>query len=170
LLLITVGGANAVTTRPSNQFDLDSANPVCANHASSQVARFLSAATFRTGKFQFLDPALLNTKIYLPIIGNLALPPPYNLSGQEVTTPFTGTLLSWAYDNENAIIGFRLFRNTGSGFAILANEDQLNNLVRQYLDLGHIACAKYYSTAVYSNASGQPLETVASNQFSINCP
>jgi hypothetical protein len=170
-LLATVGGANTVTNGQPDQFAFYSAAPLPAYHTSSQVAWSLPAETFRTGKAPFLDPAPLNTIIYLPIIGNLALPPPYNLSGQEVTTPFAGTLLSWAYDDENAIIGFRLFRNTGSGFTLIANEDQLNNLVRNYFDLGSIVCAKYYITAVYLDATGQPLETAPSNQFSsLNCP
>ncbi len=111
----------------------------------------------------------LEVRLQHPGTVNPAILPPYNLSGQEVTNP-TGNRLTWAYDAENAILGFRLYRNTGSGFAIFANEDQLDSLVRQYIDTIPAACTTYYVTAVYLNASGQRLETAASNQFSIGCP
>jgi hypothetical protein len=112
----------------------------------------------------------LEVRLQHPTTANPSILPPYNLAGQNVTNP-TGTLLTWAYDNESAIIGFRLYRNTGSGFAVIANENQLNNLVRRYIDASPAACTTYYITAVYLNASGQALETAASNQFSTsNCP
>jgi hypothetical protein len=110
----------------------------------------------------------LEVRLQHPTTANPAILPPYNLSGQASTNP-TGTKLAWAYDNENAIIGFRLYRNTGSGFAIFANEDQLNSLVRQYIDTSPTTCTTYYITAVYVNANGQRLETSASNQITV-CP
>ncbi|MGW8250081.1 MAG: hypothetical protein ACWGO1_05520, partial [Anaerolineales bacterium] len=99
---------------------------------------------------------------------------PYNLSGQVTANPNpppdSGILLTWAYDNENAILGYRLYRNTGSGFSIIANEDQLGNLTQQYLDLTGGNCMTYYVVAVYQNASGQRQETNPSNQWNSTCP
>jgi hypothetical protein len=98
----------------------------------------------------------------------------YNLLGQVITNPSpppdTGTLLTWAHDADTTIIGFRLYRNSGAGFILIAAEDQLTNLVRQYLDLSAGNCMIYYITAVYQNSNGQRLETSASNQWASPCP
>jgi hypothetical protein len=100
--------------------------------------------------------------------------PPNNLLGQVVTNPSpppdTGTLLTWAHDAENTINGFRLYRNSGSGFILIAAENQLNNLVRQYLDLSAGNCMTYYVVAVYQSANGQWQETNPSNQWLSTCP
>jgi hypothetical protein len=101
-------------------------------------------------------------------------PPAYNLSGQIVTNPNpppnTATLITWAYDSQNTIIGFRLYRNSGSGFILIAAEDQLNNLARQYLDLSAANCMTYYVVGVYQSANSQWLETSPSNQWNSACP
>jgi hypothetical protein len=100
--------------------------------------------------------------------------PAYNLLGQVVANPSpppdTATLLTWAHDAANAIIGFRLYRNSGSGFILIAAEDQLNSLGRQYLDLSAGNCMTYYVVAVYQNANGQRQETTPSNQWLSTCP
>jgi hypothetical protein len=99
---------------------------------------------------------------------------PFNLFGQVVANPNpppdTGTMLTWAYDAGNAIIGFRVYRNSGSGFILIAAEDQMNNLIRQYLDLSGGNCMTYYVVAVYQNTSGQFQETTPSNQWQSTCP
>jgi hypothetical protein len=103
-----------------------------------------------------------------------APPSAYNLFGQVVTNPSpppdTGTQLTWAYDNQNAIIGFRLYRNSGSGFIAIALEDQLPGLVRQYLDLSGGNCMTYYVVAVYQDVNGQRQATTPSNQWQSTCP
>lgn len=100
--------------------------------------------------------------------------PAYNLFGQVVTNPNpppnTGILLTWAHNAENTIIGFRLYRNSGSGFILIAAEDQLNNFVRQYFDLSAGNCMTYYVAAVYQSANGQSQETTSSNQWQSTCP
>jgi hypothetical protein len=93
---------------------------------------------------------------------------PYNLIGQVVAG--SGTMLTWAYDVPSAIVGFRVYRNSGSGYVLIAAEDQLNNSVRQYLDLSAGNCMTYYVVAVYQNTSGQWLETTSSNQWQSTCP
>jgi hypothetical protein len=93
---------------------------------------------------------------------------PYNLIGQVV--PGSGTMLSWAYDTPATVVGFRVYRNSGSGFILIAAEDQLNNSVRQYLDQTAGNCMIYYVVAVYQNTSGQWLETTPSNQWQSTCP
>jgi hypothetical protein len=112
----------------------------------------------------------LQVRLNHPTTAIPVLQAPYNLSGQVQTNPNppppTGILLTWSFDNVNAILGFRLYRDNGSGFNLIANEDQLNSLVPRYFDLGAASCAKYYITAVYENASGQTLETARSNQYS----
>jgi len=96
--------------------------------------------------------------------------PAYNLFGQVVANPKpppnTGTLLTWAHDAENTIIGFRLYRS----FILIAAEDQLNNLVRQYFDLSAGNCMTYYVFAAYHSANGQWQETTPSNQWLLTCP
>ncbi len=98
----------------------------------------------------------------------------YNLLGQIEANPNPppdmGTLLTWAYDAENSIIGFRVYRDSGSGFTRIVAEDQLNNLVRQYFDPGSTSCTTYYVVAVYQNANGQRIETPPSNQWGSACP
>jgi hypothetical protein len=100
--------------------------------------------------------------------------PPTNLDGQVVGNnnppPDTGILLTWDYENDNLIVGFRVYRNTGSGFGLIAAEDQLNNSTRRYFDATDSTCMTYYVVAVYLNASGQFRETASSNQWETNCP
>lgn len=100
--------------------------------------------------------------------------PAYNLSGQIVANPNpppdTGALLTWAHDAESTIIGFRLYRNSGSGFILIAAEDQLNNLVRQYFDPSAGNCMTYYVVAVFQGTNGQHQETSPSNQWLSTCP
>jgi hypothetical protein len=111
----------------------------------------------------------LQVRLSHPSTANPVLQAPYNLSGQLVTSPYPGVQLNWSFDNRNAIIGFRVYRATGSSSAFnqIANEDLLNSLVSQYFDLGAgSSCAKYYVTAVYENADGQTQETASSNQYS----
>ena len=100
--------------------------------------------------------------------------PAYNLTGLAVANPSpppeTITQLNWAHNAENTIIGFRLYRNSGSGFILIAAEDQLNNRVRQYSDLSAGNCMAYYVVAVYQNANGQLQETNPSNQWLSTCP
>jgi len=101
---------------------------------------------------------------------------PYNLVGQLIANPnpppANGTLLTWNYDVQNAILGFRLYRNSGggSGFIAIAAEDQLTSSSRQFLDLDSDNCMSYYVVAVYQNASGQRLESPASGQWLSTCP
>jgi hypothetical protein len=100
--------------------------------------------------------------------------PPTNLEGQEVGNsnppPDTGVLLTWDYENDNLIVGFRVYRNTGTGFTLIAAEDQLNNSTRRYFDANDDTCMTYYVVAVYLNASGQFRETAPSNQWQNSCP
>ena len=96
-------------------------------------------------------------------------PVAYNLGGQINTNP-AGVLLNWSYDAPDAITGFRVYRNSGSGYIQIAAEDQMNNLARQFLDLGGSSCMTYYVVAVYQNASGLWVETAPSNQWLSPCP
>jgi hypothetical protein len=104
----------------------------------------------------------------------LAAPPPYNLFGESQANPSpppdTGMMLNWTHDGGNTVTGFRLYRNSGSGFILIAAEDQLNNLVRQYFDLSASSCMTYYVVAVYQNANGQWRETNPSNYWPSPCP
>jgi hypothetical protein len=98
----------------------------------------------------------------------------YNLFGQVVANPNpppnTSTMLTWAYDAGNTIIGFRVYRTSGTGFILIAAEDKLNNSIRQYLDLSGGNCMTYYVVAVYTNVNGQTQETTPSNQWQSTCP
>jgi hypothetical protein len=102
------------------------------------------------------------------------VPPPSNLSGElegnPNPPPDEGYLLTWDYDAENLIIGFRVYRNSGSGFTMIAAEDQLNIFARDYFDPNDDNCMTYYVVAVYLNASGQWRETAPSNQWQSSCP
>ncbi|MEJ2597107.1 MAG: FHA domain-containing protein [Anaerolineales bacterium] len=100
---------------------------------------------------------------------------PYNFRGQQdVANPdqsgTTGTLLTWAYDAGSRIIGFRLYRDSGSGPVEYVAEDQLSNTTRQYFDSGGGNCMTYYVVAVYEDSSGQRQETGSSNQWYSTCP
>jgi hypothetical protein len=105
---------------------------------------------------------------------NSGVPPAYSLSGQTAANPSpppdNGTLLTWTYDAENSITGFRLYRNSGSGFVLIAAEDQLNHATRQYLDLSAGSCMTYYVVAIFQNPNGQWRETNPSNQWQSSCP
>jgi hypothetical protein len=102
------------------------------------------------------------------------VPQAYNLFGQVVGNdnppPDNGYLLTWDYDAENLIIGFRVYRNSGSGFTLIAAEDQLNSSAREYFDPSDDDCMAYYVVAVYLNASGQWRETTPSEQWLTSCP
>jgi hypothetical protein len=114
----------------------------------------------------------LEVRLQHPV--NLTVPPAYNLFGQIVGNPNpppdTGVLLTWAYDDDSRIIGFRVYRNSGSGFNLIATEDRLNNFAREYFDPSEDTCMTYYVVAVYPNANGQWRETTPSGQWSTNCP
>jgi hypothetical protein len=104
----------------------------------------------------------------------LAAPLPYNLFGETQANPSpppdTGMMLNWSHDGGNTVLGFRIYRNSGSGFILIAAEDQLNNLARQYFDLSASSCMTYYVVAVYQNANGQFRETNPSNYWPSPCP
>jgi len=105
---------------------------------------------------------------------NRVVPPAFNLFGEVVVNdnppPATGIQLSWDYDAENLIIGFRVYRDTGSGFTLIAAEDQLDNSDRQYFDPSEGDCIRYYVVGVYLNAAGQWRETTPSSQWFTGCP
>ncbi len=93
---------------------------------------------------------------------------PYNLIGQSTAN---GTLLTWSYNGDTSIIGFRLYRSdNGSSFAMIAAEDQLTDVDQQYLDTTAGNCMTYYVVGVYQNASGQLQQTSPSNQWNTTCP
>lgn len=100
-------------------------------------------------------------------------PAPYAVDGTDNGTSVT---LTWQYDNENDIIGFRVYRAPAvSGpFTRIADESQLANSARQYIDSTTPAgCAGYYVTAVYLDpSSGNKQETSASQNswFKPSCP
>jgi hypothetical protein len=95
-------------------------------------------------------------------------PAPYNLIGQ---TTSNGTLLTWSYNGDISITGFRLYRSdNGSSFIIIAAEDKLTDLVQQYLDTTSGSCMSYYVVGVYKNANGQFQETSHSNLWNTTCP
>jgi hypothetical protein len=100
--------------------------------------------------------------------------PAYNLFGQVVANPNpppdNGILLTWAHDAENTIIGFRLYQNSGPGFFLIANEDQLDNLTQQYFDVTGGNCMSYYVIAIYQTANGERHETTSSNLWLSPCP
>ncbi len=107
-------------------------------------------------------------------IAPIPVPPsPYNISGSESGSQIT---LSWLHDAENSIIGFRVYRAPAvSGpFTRIADESQLSNSTRQYIDSGPLpACAAYYLTAVYVDpVSGNRIETAAGSNgwLSSGCP
>jgi hypothetical protein len=103
-----------------------------------------------------------------------AVPAPYNFYGEirsnDDPPPDTGNLLSWDYDNEDDIRGFRIYRNDGSGFDQLVDEDELDNEDRDYFDADDEECMSYYVVAVYLNDSGSLQESNASNQWTSSCP
>lgn len=100
--------------------------------------------------------------------------PAYNLFGQVVANPNpppdTAILLTWAHDAENSILGYRLYQNSGPGFILIANEDQLDNLTQQYFDLAGDNCMSYYVVAIYQTANGERQETASSNLWLSPCP
>jgi len=114
----------------------------------------------------------LEVRLQHPV--NLLVPPAYNLFGQIAGNPnpppATGILLTWDYDDVTRIIGFRVYRNSGSGFTLIATEDRLNNSARAYFDPSEGTCRTYYVVAVYPNDNGQWRETTPSGQWSTNCP
>ena len=103
-----------------------------------------------------------------------AIPSVYNLFGQVVDNPDPppddGNLLTWDYDAESLIVGFRVYRNSGSGFTMIAAEDQLSNNDREYFDATDDDCLAYYVVAVYLNANGQWRESIPSEQWLSDCP
>jgi hypothetical protein len=102
------------------------------------------------------------------------VPAPTDFFGQVVENddppPDNGYQLTWDYDAENMIIGFRLYRNSGSGFTMIAAEDQLSNTDREYFDPTDQECMSYYVVGVYLNAAGQWRETTPSEQWLTSCP
>jgi hypothetical protein len=79
-------------------------------------------------------------------------------------------MLNWTHDGGHTVTGFRLYRNSGSGFILIAAEDQLNNLTRQYFDASGGSCMTYYVVTVYQNTNGQWRETNPSNYWPSPCP
>jgi hypothetical protein len=116
----------------------------------------------------------LEVRLQRPGTGGIGLTPPYNLLGQSAANPNpppdNGIRLTWAYDAGSSIIGFRLYRDNGSGFTQIAGEDQLSNSARQYFDPGSSNCVAYYVVAVFQDTSGQRRETAPSNQWGSACP
>jgi len=116
----------------------------------------------------------LEVRLQRPGTGGSGTLSPYNLLGQVTTNPNpppdSGIQLSWSQDGGSGIIGFRLYRDNGSGFAQIAGEDQLSSNARQYFDPGAGNCVAYYVVAVYQDASGQRQETTPSNQWGSACP
>jgi hypothetical protein len=98
---------------------------------------------------------------------------PYNLLGQIAANPNpppdNGIQLTWAYNAPNSIVGFRLYRDNGSGFVQIVAEDKLTSHVLQYFDPTDVNCVTYYIVAVFQDANGQLLETAPSNQWGTAC-
>lgn len=111
--------------------------------------------------------------INLVVVAKPVPPAPTNVAGSESGANVT---LTWDYANENDIIGFRVYRavTAGGPFTRIADETQLANSARQYVDSGVLpGCVVYYMTAVYTDPqSGNKFETQASSNswFSSGCP
>jgi hypothetical protein len=105
---------------------------------------------------------------------NPVIPPPHDLNGQVVANtnppPDNGVLLTWRYDADNRIVGFRVYRNSGSGFTMIAAEDKLTNFTLEYFDPSAPTCLTYYVVGVYLNTNGQWQESTPSNQWATSCP
>ncbi|UCH61225.1 MAG: FHA domain-containing protein [Anaerolineales bacterium] len=131
-------------------------------------------AIFVLKAFNGDQQAIRTVEVRLQESPNRVLPSAYNLFGQlegnPNPPPDNGTLLTWDYDAENQIIGFRVYRNSGSGFTVIAAEDRLNSSDREYFDPSDDPCMSYYVVAVYLNASGQWRETAPSDQWQTSCP
>jgi hypothetical protein len=99
-------------------------------------------------------------------------PSPFNVSGTE-NAPDQVTL-SWDHSAENDIVGFRVYRDNGSGFSRVADESTLPSSTRQWVDPVAVAiCREYYVVAVYIEPiSGNTQETSASTTswYSLSCP
>ena len=112
--------------------------------------------------------------LQLVVIPKPAPPPPTNVNGSQPTG--TDIILTWDYSAENDIVGFRVYRATATSgpFSRVADESQLSNSARQYVDRAPLpACTGYYVTAVYIDPpSGNKMETPASTNswFSAGCP
>ncbi len=109
----------------------------------------------------------------LEVVAKATPPIPYNVNG---TVSGDDIILTWSYDAENDIIGFRVYRapDEVSPFARVADEAELGNGTRQWVDEGPLpTCTVYYVTAVYIDPlSGDKLETAASANtwYSAGCP
>jgi hypothetical protein len=113
------------------------------------------------------------SSLRLRVVAKAAPPPPFNVNG---TPSGANIVLTWEYAAENEIIGFRVYRapDEVSPFARVADEAQLSNGARQWVDVGPLpVCTVYYVTAVYIDPlSSNKLETAASvnSWYSAGCP
>jgi hypothetical protein len=91
---------------------------------------------------------------------------PVNLRGNVTSNTIE---LEWDYEgNENAIVGFRVYRADmppGTNFERVARESDLENFVREWedTDFSGVPCGKaYYVVAVYLDYNGDKQETSSS--------
>jgi hypothetical protein len=110
--------------------------------------------------------------LQLQVVNKPTPPQPFDVNGTENAA--NEVTLTWDYDAENDIIGFRVYRDNGSGFLRVADESTLINSTRQWFDsAGAAICRGYYVTAVYIEPiSGNKAETAASTNswYSSSCP
>jgi hypothetical protein len=110
--------------------------------------------------------------LQLQVVSKPVPPVPFNVNGSEDAS--NQVTLTWDHSAENDIIGFRVYRDNGSGFMRVADESTLINSTRQWIDPVAVAvCRGYYVTAVYIDPiSGNTLETGASSNswYSASCP
>ena len=110
--------------------------------------------------------------LQLEVVAKPPPPAPYNVNG---ILSGSNIILTWEHSAENEIIGFRVYRATSAGgpFLRVADETQLGNGSRQWVDVGPLpTCTAYYVTAVYIDPlSGDKMETGASanSWFSPGC-
>ncbi len=118
------------------------------------------------------DGGTVQEFLQLQVVSAPAPPPPFDVDGSEDAS--NEVTLTWDHSAENDIIGFRIYRDSGSGFMRVADESTLISSTRQWIDpVAAAVCRGYYVTAVYIDpVSGNRLETGASTNswYSSSCP
>ncbi|MBN2145897.1 MAG: hypothetical protein JW726_00860 [Anaerolineales bacterium] len=118
--------------------------------------------------------ATRQSSINLDVVPIKPPPAPYNITGSFVTNPnppHTATI-NWEYNRPELIIGFRIYRGQGSGYVVVADENDLNADARSWEDDDALTCSTYYVVAVYIDPlSPDPLESAPStNDWDTPCP
>ena len=107
--------------------------------------------------------------INLVVVPRIPPPAPYNVTGSYV--PNTATI-NWEYNRPELIIGFRVYRDQGTGYVMVADENVLNADARTWIDTSAQSCSTYYVVAVYDDPYYPGLEQSdpSTNYWDTPCP